>query len=229
MSGHLLVAFTNPADGCVEECTSWYRDVHLDEALATPGFETGQLLTRSADQLPEDVMPPSEHHFLAVYTISSTPEKLVRTTGRYLAEGYAPPPFLARGGGGPWIYTAIGERIGSSLSGDHLVVALSNPIEGRDDEFNDWHTSTHLLEVSELPGFASAQRFRIDDVQMPLNVAQPSPYRYLAIYEVTGTAAAARDLILNHEFTPTDAVDTASARTWSYTSIARRGSFAAAA
>jgi hypothetical protein len=228
MTDHLLVAFTNPTEGMVEQCTSWYRDVHLAEALTAPGFEAAHLLVRD-EQLPESTKAPSRHRFLAAYAISSTPEELVRTTGRHLAEGYRPPPFLARDGAGPWIYTAIGDRVGSSAAGEHLVIALSNAIDDRDDEFNDWYDVTHVPEVLALPGFESARRFRIDEVQMPPKVAKPSEHRYLAVYEFSGVSAAARDLLLTHRFTRCDAVDPSTTRTLLYTSIARRGSLPAAA
>jgi hypothetical protein len=228
MSRHLLVAFTNPAEGQVTECTSWYRDVHLDEALATPGFETGQLLTRSDEQFPAEATPASEHHFLAIYTISSTPADLVRTTGRYLADGYRPPPFLARGGGGPWIFTPVGERIGSATPGEHLLLAFANAEEGRDDAFNAWY-DIHVADVTALKGIESAQRLRLDDVQMPINVAKPSRSRYLTVYELSATPAQARDRIVAQRFRPSEAVDPAGTRIWSYTSIATRGSLAVAA
>ncbi len=32
------------------------------------------------------------------------------------------------------------------------LIALTNPLEGRDDEFNDWYTNVHLADVLKLPG-----------------------------------------------------------------------------
>lgn len=229
MSAHLLVAFTNPADGQLPECTSWYRDVHLAEALSTPGYETARLLTRTEDQLPKRATPPSDYHFLAVYDISVTPAELVRTTGRYLASGYTPPSCLARGGGGPWIFTQIGNQLGSGRRGEHLIVALTEPVAGMDDEFNDWYGSTHLVEALSIPGFESARRFRLDDIQMSTKVASACPQRYLTLYEVSGSTTVALNGLLSADFTPCEAVYQAMTRTWSYTSIAYRDTIADAA
>ena len=63
----------------------------------------------------------------------------------------------------------------------HMLLVLSNAVEGRDDAFNTWYTGTHLPDVLKVHGFSAAQRFRLSDTQM--NDTAP-PYKYLAIYEV---------------------------------------------
>jgi hypothetical protein len=63
----------------------------------------------------------------------------------------------------------------------HILLVLSNAVEGSDDAFNSWYTGTHLADVLKLHGFSAAQRFRISDTQMNDGAA---PYKYLAIYEV---------------------------------------------
>ena len=32
------------------------------------------------------------------------------------------------------------------------LFALTNPTDGRDEEFNDWYTNVHLTDVLKLPG-----------------------------------------------------------------------------
>ena len=63
----------------------------------------------------------------------------------------------------------------------HILLVLSNAVEGADDAFNTWYTGTHLPDVLKVHGFSAAQRFRISDTQMNDSAA---PYKYLAIYEV---------------------------------------------
>ena len=63
----------------------------------------------------------------------------------------------------------------------HILLVLSNAVEGSDDAFNTWYTGTHLPDVLKVHGFSAAQRFRISDTQMNDNA---TPYKYLAIYEV---------------------------------------------
>lgn len=73
-----------------------------------------------------------------------------------------------------------------------LYVVLSNPVAGREDEYNDWYSNRHLADVTAVPGFVSAQRFRLVDGE-----ADGAPnQRYMAIYtmETRDTAAAIEQL-----------------------------------
>jgi hypothetical protein len=63
---------------------------------------------------------------------------------------------------------------------DYKFVVLTNPVEGREDEYNKWYDETHLQDVLNLPGFIGAQRFEYAD---PLAEGPPK-YRYLAIYDM---------------------------------------------
>lgn len=63
-----------------------------------------------------------------------------------------------------------------------LLVVFTNPVEGREDEFNEWYSRVHLRDVLGVDGFVSAQRFRLCDTQLLPRQAQP--HRYMAIYEV---------------------------------------------
>ena len=61
-----------------------------------------------------------------------------------------------------------------------VLVALTNAADGRDDEFNDWYNNQHLGDVLQIPGFVSAQRFKLGAAQ---RMASP-PYKYLTLYEI---------------------------------------------
>jgi hypothetical protein len=61
----------------------------------------------------------------------------------------------------------------------HIFFALSNPIPGREDEYNEWYTNVHVRDVSALPGFVSGQRFKLH-----ANKTGEMPGQYLAIYEL---------------------------------------------
>lgn len=57
-------------------------------------------------------------------------------------------------------------------------VVHSNPVAGREDEYNDWYTNRHLADVVAVPGFIAAQRFCLTDVE-----AEGAPQqKYMAIY-----------------------------------------------
>ena len=62
----------------------------------------------------------------------------------------------------------------------YSLVVMTNPVEGRDGEYNDWYTNTHLDDVLKIPGITGAQRFHRSDTQRDDG---PFPWGYLAIYE----------------------------------------------
>ncbi|QEV36029.1 hypothetical protein CP977_30870 [Streptomyces cinereoruber] len=63
----------------------------------------------------------------------------------------------------------------------YTYVVLTNPVEGKEEQFNDWYTNTHVHDALKVPGFVSAQRFELAPAQ---RAATPYPWRYLAIYEL---------------------------------------------
>jgi hypothetical protein len=62
----------------------------------------------------------------------------------------------------------------------HLFLALTNPIPGREDDFNRWYDNHHLQEVLRYGnGFSSGRRYKLD-----LTRSRPSgdAWAYLALY-----------------------------------------------
>lgn len=68
----------------------------------------------------------------------------------------------------------------SSEAKKSLFIALTNPVEGKDAEYNDWYTNTHLDEVVAVKGFISARRYKLAQAQY----IKDQPFQYVAIYEV---------------------------------------------
>lgn len=68
---------------------------------------------------------------------------------------------------------------------DYKLVVLSNPTAEREDEYNDWYNNQHLQDVVAVPGFLSAQRYRLNDA-----MGYDHAHRYLAIYELDSSDAA---------------------------------------
>ena len=72
----------------------------------------------------------------------------------------------------------------------HVVVVLSEPVEGCEAEFDDWYENTHIPAVLETTGWTSGQRFKLTAEK-----GQKCPLQYLAFYEAeaeSGDAVVAR-------------------------------------
>jgi hypothetical protein len=64
--------------------------------------------------------------------------------------------------------------------GDYTYVVMSNPLPGRDAEYNEWYTHQHLADVMAVPGFVSARRLVLVDP----NAEGAPKQRYLALYNM---------------------------------------------
>ena len=67
-----------------------------------------------------------------------------------------------------------------------LVLVLTEPTEGREDEFNDYYEHVHLKEVLETTSWLSAERYKL-----AAEVGEGAPLPYLAAYEAEGESAQA--------------------------------------
>lgn len=60
------------------------------------------------------------------------------------------------------------------------MLVFIRPIEGKENQFNEWYNNTHLQEVVAVEGFISAQRYDLTEAQQMPN----QDYKYLALYEL---------------------------------------------
>lgn len=76
--------------------------------------------------------------------------------------------------------------------GDKTIqIVFSNPVEGRDDDFNEWYDKVHIPDLLAVPGMLSAQRYDLRDAAMYHAEGQTPPeHRYCVIYEMEGDVDA---------------------------------------
>jgi hypothetical protein len=63
----------------------------------------------------------------------------------------------------------------------YCLVAYSNPVAGREDEFNAWYWNEHMKAILDIPGVVSGRRYTPAAAQFS---KAPLPFQYLAIYEI---------------------------------------------
>lgn len=65
--------------------------------------------------------------------------------------------------------------------GNYVLTVYSNPVEGREDEYNDWYNNQHLKDVLAQPGYMTAQRYKLTGHK--LDEAMPDiAHQYVAFY-----------------------------------------------
>lgn len=99
----------------------------------------------------------------------------------------------------------------------HVFMALTDAIEGRDEEFNHWYDTEHVPDVVFVEPFQSGRRFQL------VGGVGPRRWGYLSFYRLIGDVPAAhQSLVDNHDDgngTMTDAIH-ADHGAWIFTRIA---------
>ena len=89
----------------------------------------------------------------------------------------------------------------------YKLVVMTTPVEGREDDYNQWYQGIHIPQVLTIPGMQGAQRFK---ATRSLN--DRKPYPYLAIFDIetdniAGVFAEMGRRAQANEITRCDAVD----------------------
>lgn len=66
----------------------------------------------------------------------------------------------------------------------YRLLIFLNPVDGREDEFNEWYEQTHLDDVLRTAGFTAAQRWGLE-----VQRGMPMPLRHLAVYQTEADSA----------------------------------------
>jgi hypothetical protein len=68
------------------------------------------------------------------------------------------------------------------VTGRHLNFVFSDPVGGREAEFNEWYTELHVHDcLRDIAGYVAARRYRLD---ASAGAGQPARWSYAALYEL---------------------------------------------
>lgn len=182
----MLLVMQTPQAGREDEHRDWYVTTHLPDICAVPGVMRGEYTKCVAGS-----DAPAWTN-AAVYWLDGEPgsvlDEIFRRVGAgqmKLSDTLDPDRTLMT------ISTAITPRMRAKATEDtspdkrQLYIVLTNPTADGEQAYNDWYSGTHLGDVLDVPGFTAAQRFKLLDHP----ALKPSPYRYLALYEMAADAA----------------------------------------
>jgi hypothetical protein len=64
----------------------------------------------------------------------------------------------------------------------HLLLAMTNPVAGRESEFNEWYDRVAYPTYKSIPGLVPLGRFKAVDVPHLFPFELDNDYRYLSLY-----------------------------------------------
>lgn len=102
---HVMVVFSAPHDGRLEEYDEWYDDVHLDDVLRTPGFVGAQRF----DVADLSDVPAGRYRHLALYEIEGDLDEAVDALVAGRPHRFISPAFDTDATQA-WVFTARGPR-----------------------------------------------------------------------------------------------------------------------
>jgi hypothetical protein len=161
-----------------------------EQVLAVPGFVTAARydLVPALDEPAE----PDRFTSAAVYEIEGSTAEAMAAMAAMAASGR--PGWFGETGVSSWFADPLGERIGRGAGGrQSLQVVFSDaghagrPVS--DESLDGWYEQ-HLGEILSIPGFTSAQRYRLTTVARPEGGTIPG--RRLAMYTTTKPPAELR-------------------------------------
>jgi hypothetical protein len=90
-----------------------------------------------------------------------------------------------------WSIGAPGKREAAPGKHRYVFLVFANPIPGKEAEFNEWYTNTHMGDLVQLQGWVGAQRFRIVTSVQPRPSVAGYGHGYLMIWDLEETEANA--------------------------------------
>ena len=116
--------------------------------------------------------------------------------------------------------TAVSPVVAFGAMTTYHVLIFLNPVEGREDDFQEWYENTHLDEVLATTGMRSAQRFGLE-----MAVGLEMPNSHLAVYETEADSAEEVMDRLNStrdQRAQTDSMDAANVAMWVFSALGEK-------
>lgn len=201
MAGYKFLVLTNAVAGQEDEYNDWYTNRHLADIVAIPGFSAAQRFIVRLVKMGEIAQKYLAIYEMDVPDLASAREALIRIAGTEMEIS----PALD----GDSIVTGLFEprseiQEDGALAGPFRVLAMTDAVPGRENEFSDWYGNVHIRELMAHGGYVSAEFFHQEG-----DMGYPFPNNYLALYTMTGQDwAVAESTMANAaagNYTPSDA------------------------
>ena len=164
-----LIAVLDFHGVAIDEFNAWYDTEHIPERLRVPGFLSAQRWL-SADGQPLSIVT---YDLRALNVLASPPYRAIA------GENFSPWSKHVIGACKRfWRYEAEqifpGNLIAPTDAGGMLYFSM-NVKSDAEDEFNRWHDTEHVVNVSKVPGVLAARRYR----------SVVGEHKYIAIYHLS--------------------------------------------
>ena len=174
-----------------------WHETHISQVLGVPGFAAAARyeLVPALDEPAE----PDQFTRASVYEIDVSAREAMAALAATVSSGRMDlPDWFGEIHVGSWLAHTLGERLERGAAGatsvpPNLQLVFSDAGDAdhpvSDQSFDSWYEQ-HLPEILSIPGFTSAQRYRLEEVTRP--AAGTIPGRRLCIYTTSKPPAELR-------------------------------------
>lgn len=204
---YLLLVFTNTEVGSEEEFGKWWSE-EFSDIDSVEGLSAPLRLTRDKDQRPGHC---PYWKYMTAFGFSGDVQKM-----KAVIENHE----QVRGDTAIWFFEAFyhifNKEWDPNATEEHIFMALTNPVPGKEDEYNEWYNIHHVHDIVEVPCYMSGRRFHLIDSK---GVA---PYQYIAFYRFVGSEVEMNEClvqdIMHRQIAETDAYEL-NDLAWAYSAI----------
>ena len=65
---------------------------------------------------------------------------------------------------------------------EYMILAFTNPVEGREHEYNDWYDNIAVPTYKSMPGLTHHGRYTLADAPKMFDFSKDSEWKYLSLY-----------------------------------------------
>jgi len=190
--------FSDPAEpGQEAEYNRWYDHQHAPDVVAVPGFVTAQRYVAAETQLRNNPLPAK---YLVVYKVVTDDLAAVQAevSRRLQTKMTIMSPTFKGAQNSPGGYfktiSAVIPHKGDAPPAPkgkvetYYQFVFSNPVEGKEQEFNTWYEETHVPEVASVPGWVEGQRGQLVN---PRTRPGQTTFNYVAAFKIVTDDLAA--------------------------------------
>lgn len=184
------IVFSRRPQPVTDEQYNHWHETHVSQVLGVPGFAAAARyeLVPALDEPAE----PDRFTTASVYEIDVSAREAMAALAVTVSSGRMDPPdWFGEIHVGSWLAHPLGQRVergaaGASSVRPSLQLVFSDAGDAdhpvSDQSFDGWYEQ-HLDEILSIPGFTSAQRYRLEEVTKP--AAGTIPGRRLCVYTTT--------------------------------------------
>ncbi len=193
----LIFIKLEPPEKKEAEWNNWYNSKHIPDRLAIPGFIAARRFIK-LEGIPKGFSIAGEPKYLSLYDLTDINVlKDERYTKLREKEAALPPdsfeaitlklPRFARG-----IYEQLFPEQGEYKPPQtKFVFVVGHEVpRNRQQEFNAWYNTEHILGVLKVPGIVAGRRFKLNTRDIaPMLVKGGSLTTFLTVYDIENEAA----------------------------------------